>query len=457
MTERAASAEIIDCHCGNDPSVTTRPAMRDVSLTRSDLVALINHSGKPRQSWAVGPEFEIFGYRRDDFSRLAPADVQIVLSGFDSSPEDRIEEDCFVTELSSSCGRITLEPGGQVELSGWAHNSLSDIERNLSDYLTTLHGIAERNGFVFLAAGFDPFRRLDEQHWIPKNRYRIMKPYMASRGTRAWDMMTRTCAIQANLDYLNEVDLAKKFLLGNRLGPIVAAMFANSPFENGQLSEFKSIRYAVWLDTDPDRSGVSPAAIGDFSVDRFVEYTMKVPMFFARRQHGYVNLMGASFERFLDGDLDSLTPQLKDFTDHLTTIFTDARIKPHVELRSADSGNPKLVMALQALWKGLMYDDQTLDEALRLAPKLDRNQFADLQLDVARNGLAARQVVDVLALAKETVRLADEGLRRIAPSELHYLDILTQQVIDESICPADILIKNWRGDTQQLLSSLQVA
>jgi len=431
--------------------------MRDVSLSRSDLVDFIRHSGKPRQSWAVGPELELFGYRRDDFSRLTPADVQIVLGGFDSLPEDRIEEDCFVTELSSSCGRITLEPGGQIELSGWAHQSLSDIERNLTDYLRNLHATAEQNGFVFLAAGFDPFRRLDEQHWIPKNRYRIMKPYMGSRGTRAWDMMTRTCAIQANLDYLNEVDLAKKFLLGNRLGPIVAAMFANSPFENGRLSGFKSIRYAVWLDTDPDRSGVSPAALGDFSVEQFVDYTMKVPMFFARRQHGYVTLMGASFEHFLNGDLNSLTPQLKDFTDHLTTIFTDARIKPHVEVRSADSGNPKLVMSLQALWKGLMYDDQSLDEALNLAPQLDRSKFADLQLDVARNALEANEVVEVLSLAKETVRLAGEGLRRIAPSELHYLDILTQQVIDEAVSPADILIKNWRGDIQQLVMSLQVA
>ena len=457
MTERAGSAEIVDGCRENDAMSVAPQTLPRVSLRRSDLIDYIRQSGKARQLWAVGPEFELFGYNRVDLSRLGPVDVQTVLSGFNSSADDRLEENCFTTEISSGCGRITLEPGGQIELSGWAHQSLPDIDRNLSQYLANLNTIAEQNNFVFLAVGFDPFRRLDEQRWIPKNRDQIMKPYMGGRGARAWDMMTRTCAIQANLDYTNEIDLGKKFLLGNRLGPIVAAMFANSPFENGKISGFKTVRYAVWLETDSDRSGISPASIGDFSVEQFVDYAISVPMFFARRNHGYVNLMGASFEQFLNAELNSLSPTLADFTDHLTTIFTDARIKPHVELRSADSGNARLVMALQAFWKGLMYDDRILDEALKLAPSLDLNQFADLQLDVARNALSANQVVNVLGLAKEAVRLAGEGLSRIAPDELHYLDILTQQVIDEGICPADILIRDWRGDINKLVKTLQVA
>jgi len=453
MTERAASFEIVD-DCSETDGISVA---QEASLQRSDLVNYIRQSGKPRQLWAVGPEFELFGYNRADLSRINPVDVQTVLSSFNSSTDNRIEENCFTTEISSDCGRITLEPGGQIELSGWARQSLSDIERNLLAYLDYLHVIAEQNDFLFLAVGFDPLRSLDAQHWIPKNRYQIMKPYMGSRGRRAWDMMTRTCAIQTNLDYTDEIDLGKKFLLGNRLGPIVAAMFANSPFENGKLSGFKTIRYAVWLETDPDRSGISPASIGDFSVEQFVDYAVSVPMFFARRNHGYVNLMGVSFERFLNGELDSLSPTLADFTDHLTTIFTDARIKPHVELRSSDSGNAKLVMALQAFWKGLMYDDLVLDETLKLAPRLDKNQFVDLQLDVARNALSANRVVNVLDLAKEAVRLAGEGLSRTAPEELCYLDILTQQVIDEGISPADILIRDWRGDIHQLAKTLQVA
>jgi glutamate--cysteine ligase len=456
MTERAASAEIIDCHCGIDVT-NARQAASNIAITRADLADFIRRSGKSRKSWAVGPEFELFGYRRKDLSRLRPADVQIVLDGFESETKNRVEENGFTTEISSGCGRITLEPGGQIELSGRPHHALAEIERDLTSYLTTLHTIGEQNGFVFLAAGFDPIRKIEEQNWIPKERYRLMKPYLRSHGARAWDMMTRTCAIQTNLDYADEFDLAKKFLAGNRLGPIVAAMFANSPFENGKPSGFKSTRYAIWLETDSDRSGISPAAIGDFSVEQFVDYAVNVPMFFAQRNHSYVNLMGANFEQFLKGELQSLSPGLQDFTDHLTTIFTDARIKPHVEMRSADSGSADLVMALQALWKGLMYDDNTLDQALKLAPKLNRDRFADLQLDVAQNALDANDIVNVLDLAKEAVRMAAEGLRKIAPEELRYLNILNQQVIDEEICPADLLIRNWRGDIQQSVASLQVA
>ncbi|HZS46868.1 MAG TPA: glutamate-cysteine ligase family protein [Blastocatellia bacterium] len=427
------------------------------ALCKADLTNFIRESGKEKSLHAVGPEFELFGFHRNTLSRLNPTDVEKVLNGFSASTRSRTEENGLTTEITTDFGRITLEPGGQIELSGWPRKTIKEIESDLNLYLSRLHEISEENGFIFLAAGFDPVRTLQEQNWIPKKRYKLMKPYLAEKGARAWDMMTRTCAIQANLDYENEIDLAKKFLLGNRLGPIIAAIFANSPFQEGKPSGYKSTRYAVWLETDCDRTGVSPAATGKFSVDQFVDYALSVPMFFVRRDGTYINLLGRQFDQFLDGELIEEVPKMQDFVDHLTTIFTDARIKPHVEVRSADSGGVEQVLALQALWKGLMYDEATLDESLRIAPNLDQNGFAALQLDVAKNGLAANNILNVLGFAKETVRLAVEGLRRVEPAEVGYLKILEQQVIDDETCPADILLRQSQKDGKVPTDSLRVA
>ena len=281
----------------------------------------------------------------------------------------------FTLPLSSS-GRLTLEPGGQIEFSGAPARSLVEIERALSGYTKRLAEIGEENRIIFVAAGFDPLRKLEEQKWIPKRRYEIMRPYLETRGPRAWDMMCRTAAIQVNLDYSDIEDLAKKFALATRLAPVAAAIFANSPFENGELSGYKSTRYRVWLDTDPDRTGPSPIALDDnFTIERFVDYVSAVPMFFVRRADEYINIAGHSFGEYLAGCGCPMTPIFRDFTDHLTTIFTEARLKPHIEQRSMDCGSTRMTMAALAFWKGLMYDPDTLDRALRIAPKLNRNQY----------------------------------------------------------------------------------
>jgi glutamate--cysteine ligase len=343
---------------------------------------------------------------------------------------------------------LTVEPGGQVEFSGAPQRSLMDVEREIRRYLARLHEIADGDCMAFLAVGFDPIRTLEEQRWFPKGRYDVMRPYLATRGARAWDMMTRTCAAQANLDYGSAEDLAKKFQLGNRLAPIVTAIFANSPFEDGGLSSYKSTRAAAWLETDNDRTGASPPSISEeFSPDAFVHYALNVPMIFAQRGGRYTDAAtGMKFGDFLVHGCRSAQPVFGDWADHLTTIFTDARLKQHIELRSADCGSLEMALALQALWKGLMYDSGTLDEALRLAPKLSSEEMRALQECVARDALAARfDGVDILGIAKEAVRLAQSGLERIAPAETRYLDVLSEQVIQDEVCPADILLRNWHG------------
>ncbi len=345
---------------------------------------------KPPRAWTVGPELELFGYTSDSLERIRPRTVDAVLAGFEAHGARCQYEDERRIEAAMDWGWITVEPGGQIEFSGANRSSLADIERDARRFLEMVTEIGDDLGVWFVASGFDPLRRTAEQRWYPKRRYAVMRPYFAIDGRRGWDMMCRTSAIQVNIDYESEADLAAKFLVGNRLGPIVAAMFANSPLEGGRVSDYKSRRYAAWLETDRDRTGVSPASIGDdFSVERFVEYIVRVPMLFVRRNGAYVDLAGESFERFLSEGSDHLSPRFQDFTDHLTTIFTEARVKQHVEIRSADAGGLEDLMAALALVKGITYDGMSLASALEIAPRLDATGFRGLQLEVARRGLAA--------------------------------------------------------------------
>lgn len=438
----------------------------DARITIASMPLLLDYfrrGAKPQAEWKCGLEFELFGYdAQKNLQRLNAGQVQDVLKSLAQSDDDLVSENGVVVETRvAHDARITLEPGGQVEFSGAPHTSLSETERDVREFLSRLNEIASEHGFVFLAAGFDPLRTIDEQRWYPKPRYSVMRPYLARRGKRAWDMMTRTCAMQVNLDFDDEEDLAKKFILGNRLAPIVTAIFANSPFEHGTPSGYKSTRAAVWLATDAERAGVSPLALDkpaeQFSLSAFVDYALAVPMIFTRRAGGaYAPLADRmTFEKFLEGNADHVAPVFHDWTDHLTTIFTEARLKQYIELRSADGGSLKMAMAVQALWKGLLYDAGALVEALRLAPKLNAAEMHALQESVARDGLAARHAsVDVLHTAKEIINLAAQGLNRVAPDEVKYLDVLREQVVEDEVCPADILLRNWHGSWNNSLEPL---
>jgi len=421
---------------------------------------------KPASEWRCGVEFEVFGYdARRDYARLTPPQVEQVLSDFAGESGALVREGDLIVEAYGDEGdRLTVEPGGQIEFSGAPRRAISETGCGLRRWLARLHETAEERGFVLLAGGFDPLRTLSEQQWFPKRRYGVMRPYLAGRGARAWDMMTRTCAVQVNLDYGSETDLVKKFLVGNRLAPFVTAMFANSPFAEGRPTGYKSTRAAAWLDTDPARSGLAPPALtDDFSPDAYVAYALRTPMLFAVRDGEYSGVSaGVPFGDFLRRGAGGLRPLFRDWPDHLSTIFTDARLKQHVELRNADGGSVEMALALQALWKGLLYDAHSLDEALRLAPRLDAHDAHELRAAVARDALAARHAsVSVLPLAKEIVALAAEGLRAVAPDEDAHLDVLRAQVCEDEVSPADILLRNWHGlwnaSPARLVAHLRVA
>lgn len=441
----------------------TDPVTQDSTLL---FVENLRRGAKPLSEWMCGVEFELFGYDlKQDYERLSPSQVQRVLAGFAPSSNDLVYEDSLLIEVNAGqMNRLTVEPGGQIEFSGAPERNLLDVEREIQRYLARLHEIAEGDCLAFLAVGFDPLRLLEEQRWFPKARYEVMRPYLATRGVRAWDMMTRTCAVQTNVDYGSVEDLAKKFQLSNRLAPIVTAIFANSPFEDGRPSGYKSTRAAVWQQTDADRTGVSPIALGeDFSPDGFVRYALEIPMIFAQRDGRYLDgPTGMKFGDFLARGCPEVEPLFGDWADHLTTIFTEVRLKQHLELRSADCGSLQMALALQALWKGLLYHEETLDEALRLAPRLSRDEMLGLQACVARDALEARFAgVEVLTMAKEIVRLARSGLEQIAPAETVYLDVLSEQVIHDEVSPADILLRNWHGSwhgsIKHVLEHLRIA
>ena len=471
----------------NAPAIAPTQAIN----TATDFARFFAAKGKPASTWAVGVEVELFGFAADTLERIGPRRVQAIINGFADQTTSRVVENGYVTEAvlrdaamahtetalekpatvaasphrpfaASQLGRLTLEPGGQVEFSGAPYTSLLAVERGLRQFTARLAEIAAAENVIFIAIGFDPLRRIEEQRWIPKARYDIMRPYLKQRGARAWDMMCRTAAIQANLDYSDLEDLARKFQLATRLAPVAAAMFANSPFENGKLSGYKSSRYRAWLDTDPDRTGPVPVALeARFSVERFLDYVASVPMLFVRREESYIDLAGHSFGEYLAGCGCPMTPIFQDFTDHLTTIFTEARLKPHVEQRSMDCGSTEMVMAAMALWKGLMYDRASLEEALRLAPKVTAAEYAELQLDVARRGLeASAKNVPLARLAADAIAVARAGLQRRAADETHYLDLLEERVVREQVSNADILIRNfegaWRGDIRKVIEHTKI-
>ncbi len=431
---------------------------RMTSTDRAQMIDYVMTGAKPRSEWKTGLELELIGFEIDGMHRIGWDAIERLIGSYSDDPL----VDCgVVVGASAPTGSLTVEPGGQVEFSGAPELSLTTTERHLHMYVDWLREQTRQLGIVFVGVGFDPLRSLGEQRWFNKQRYSIMRPYLEKRAPRGLDMMTRTASIQVNLDFESAADLAKKFVVGNRLAPIATAIFANSPFREGRLSGVKSERTLVWLETDEDRCGISRAVLADpFSLDEWLDRIWSTPMFFIRRNGRYKDMTGLTFREFL-ADPHEEKPVFGDFVDHLTTVFTDARLKRWIEMRSADGGDVRDGLAVQAFWKGLLYDPASLDEALRLAPILDYGQYLELQRQVGIMGLSAEAFgVRVLGLAQALVEVAVGGLEAIGNDEAKYLDVVVERLRD-GICPADILIRNfegsWRGRISHAMDYLRVA
>lgn len=387
---------------------------------RQALIDYLASGCKPPEQWRLGTEHEKFGYTTDDLRPLpydGPRGINAVLSGLASQFgwRPQFEGEHLIALLDDTGASITLEPGGQLELSGALLDDLHGTCREVNAHLHQVKSVCEPLGIAFLGMGFQPKWRREDMQWMPKDRYRIMRAYMPTVGTLGLDMMSRTCTVQVNLDFSSEDDMILKFRTSLALQPVATALFANSPFLNGRPSGFLSYRSHVWEDTDPDRTGMLPWVFEDsMGFERYVDYMLDVPMYFVYRDGEYLDASGQSFRDFLDGRLPVLPgekPTFKDWEDHLTTAFPEVRLKRFLEMRGADGGPWRRLCALPAFWAGLLYHRPSLEAAWDLASTWSLEERQQLRRDAARLGLRAiirgRSLQD---LAQELLQLAHEGL-----------------------------------------------
>jgi glutamate--cysteine ligase len=441
----------------------------DRPLTFEDLVAWFDKGSKPASEWRVGAEHEKFVFHVADHSPVPyePAGIRALLDGLTRFGWKPVSEAGHVIALERGKANVSLEPGGQFELSGAPLETIHDICEETGQHLVEVKEVAGELGLGFLGLGFTPIWRRDEVPVMPKGRYKIMREYMPKVGGKGLDMMFRTCTVQANLDFGSEADMVMKFRTSLALQPIATALFANSPFVEGKPSGFLSARANVWTDVDPDRTGMLDFVFQDgFGFETYAKYALDVPMYFAKRGDRYVDLAGRSFRDFMDGKLAELPgerPTMKDWADHTTTIFPEVRLKQYLEMRGADAGPWSRLCALPALWMGIFYDSAALAAAWGLCKDWKIEDHERLRGDVARVGLkaqiAGRSVQDV---ARDMVAIAREGLKRRnrlsggMVDETNYLAEL-EDIAESGVTAAERLLElyngPWAGDASKVFDT----
>ena len=387
-----------------------------------ELVDVMASGEKPPADWRIGTEHEKFGFRLDDLrppTFEGPQSIEALLKGLTRFGWHPYEEHGQVIALSRDNASVTLEPAGQLELSGAPLETVHDTCKEVGGHLREVREVADELGLGFLGMGFQPKWRRDQMPWMPKGRYKIMREYMPKVGKLGLDMMTRTCTVQVNLDYASEADMVKKFRVSLALQPVATALFADSPFTDGQPNGYRSYRSHIWTDTDPDRTGMLDFVFEDgFGYERYVDYLLDVPMYFSYRHGEYVDLAGRSFRSFLAGELDGLRgelPTMRDWNDHMTTAFPEVRLKKYLEMRGADGGPWGRLCALPAFWVGLLYDDAALDAAWDLVKDFSMAERHALRDGVPRHALALPfRHATVRELAIEALKIAIAGLQRRA-------------------------------------------
>jgi glutamate--cysteine ligase len=385
---------------------------------------------KPREQFRIGTEHEKFGFRVPDLTPppyLAadghPGAIHDLLeclspSGGEPAPDHgQILDHGNVIGIRQGNASISLEPAGQLELSGAPLATLHETAAEMEQHFAQLRCPSRDLRIGFAPLGFHPLASRATMPWMPKGRYAIMRRYIATVGTLGLDMMARTCTVQVNLDYSSETDMRRKLRLALLLQPLATALFANSPFTEGQPNGFLSYRAQVWTDTDNRRSGIPAVFFEDgFGFERYVEWLIdEVPMYFIYRDGNYVDVAGQSFRAFMDlrlPDLIGTVPTVGDFADHMTTAFTDVRLKRFLEMRGADAGSADMMVAQSALWVGLLYDDAALTAAEALLRGVGRADALAMRAAVPRQGLATPFRGGTLRdLAQAVVAIARDGLR----------------------------------------------
>ncbi|MGB7244774.1 MAG: glutamate--cysteine ligase [Sulfitobacter sp.] len=425
---------------------------------------------KPKSDWRIGTEHEKFGYCKDTLKPLpyeGARSIRTMLEGLrDMHNWAPVQEGGKIVGLEKDGANVSLEPGGQLELSGAPLETIHETCDEVNTHLREVKEVADKIGAGFIGLGAAPIWTHEQMDLMPKGRYKLMNDYMTKVGTMGRVMMRRTCTVQVNLDFGSEVDMVQKLRVAFALQPVATALFASSPFFEGQPNGHKSWRSRVWRDLDADRTGMLPFVFEDgFGFERWVQYALDVPMYFVYRDGKYIDALGLSFRDFMKGELSALPgemPTLSDWADHLTTAFPEARIKKYMEMRGADGGPWRRLCALPAFWVGLMYDQASLDGAWDLVKDWDAETRDALRAAASKDGLQAQVgKIKMHDLAREAVALSHAGLKARAragaggliPDETHFLNALHES-IDSGKTLADELLDHYNGDWNGDLSKI---
>jgi glutamate--cysteine ligase len=434
------------------------------------LVDYLAAGEKPKADWRIGTEHEKFCYHVEDLSPLqyeGESGIAALLKGFEQFGWQPVYENEKIISLTKDGASITLEPGGQLELSGALMEDIHQTCDEVHTHLYQAKQVGDVLGVGYLGTGFHPFMTRDEAPQMPKGRYDIMRDYMPKKGGLGLDMMHRTCTVQVNLDYCDEDDMVNKFRTSLALQPIATALFATSPFAEGKPNGYKSFRSHMWTDTDPDRTGMLPFVFEDgFGYERWVDYLLDVPMYFLYRD-GYIPAAGQSFRDLMAGRLPAAPGErasMKDWEDQLTMPFPEVRLKQFLEMRGADGGPWSRLCALPAFWVGLLYDTGALDAAWDVAKDWSIEDMQVLRDNVPKCGLQTPfKSGTVLDIATELLDIAEGGLKargrmgKIDVDERGYLQSLRSST-ENGQSLADELLEayhgRWDGDITKIFGEL---
>ena len=431
--------------------------------SKSQMIDYLASGSKPKADWRIGTEHEKIGFcnaKKLPLPYDGACSIKAMLEGLQRFDWQPVFEAGHLIALTRDGASVSLEPGGQLELSGAPLEHIHQTCAEVSRHLREVREVADEMGAGFLSLGFRPDTKLEDVPIMPKGRYKIMREYMQKTGTMGREMMFRTCTVQANLDFGSEADMVKKFRVSLALQPIGTALFANSPFTDGALNGYKSFRSHIWMDTDADRTGMLPFVFDEgFGFEQYVDYALTVPMYFVYRGGEYLNAAGKDFRHFLDGKLDVVPGEaatMQDFEDHLSTIFPEVRLKKFLEMRGCDTGHWDELCAMPAFWTGLLYDDSALDAAWDMVKDWTAEDRQTLRETVPAKGLQTEfRGGTVNDLAKRALEISRAGLNARAKLNSHgENETVFLQELDAKVASgqssADRLIKKfnreWAGD-----------
>ncbi|KAJ9173609.1 hypothetical protein P3X46_016726 [Hevea brasiliensis] len=440
---------------GNQLVVAASPPTEDTviaaePLTKEDLVGYLASGCKPKEKWRIGTEHEKFGFELGTLRPMKYEQIADLLNGIAERFDwEKIMEGDNIIGLKQGKQSISLEPGGQFELSGAPLETLHQTCAEVNSHLYQVKAVAEEMGIGFLGIGFQPKWAVKDIPVMPKGRYEIMRNYMPKVGSLGLDMMFRTCTVQVNLDFSSEADMIRKFRAGLALQPIATALFANSPFTEGKPNGYLSMRSHIWTDTDNNRTGMLPFVFDDsFGFEQYVDFALDVPMYFVYRKKKYIDCTGMSFRDFMAGKLPCIPgelPNLNDWENHLTTIFPEVRLKRYLEMRGADGGPWRRLCALPAFWVGLLYDEISLQNVMDMVADWTPKETQMLRNKVPKTGLKTPFRDGLLKhVAEDVLKFAKDGLERRGFKEIGFLNEVAE-VVRTGVTPAEKLLELYNG------------